>query len=219
MKKKIITADGSFSVFDSVLNETYHSINGALTESLHVYINSGLLFWKNKMKKQSNFCNIFEMGFGTGLNALLAKRFSDQKKFKVNFFSIEKFPLSSSLYNSIKPIDVSLSEEKIFKAPWNKKFLISKFFTITKIKGDYLDFNYRKSFDIVFYDPFGYNTQPNLWSKKALKISFDLLNKGGVWVSYCSKGKVRRDLLELGMKVHRLDGPPGKREIIRAIKV
>jgi len=217
MLKKIITQDGSYSLYDSNLNETYHSKKGALTESLHVYISEGLDYWI-KENPISESCKIFEMGFGTGLNAVLSKRFSETNKIKVIYSSIEKSPLSFKEIKKVKPKDLSENEDQIFNTSWNEVLQISPFFKIHKIHDDFFNVTYKHSFDIIFYDAFAYHAQPIMWSENALRISIDLLKKNGVWVSYCAKGEVRRIIQRLGLLVQRIPGPPGKREMLRAIK-
>lgn len=222
MKKKFFkTKDGSPSLIIDELNETYHSRHGALTESLHVYIEKGLNSWIERNKKTE--VNIFEMGMGTGLNAYLAYCFCIKNKIKLYYYSVEKFPLS---IEEIK----ALGMEKYLPYPefhnffewlhssdWNIKNFYKNFF-FQKSSSDFFDSIITEKYDIIFYDAFGYNAQPEMWGEKALKICYRILKTGGYWVSYCSKGSVRRYLEKIGFEVDRLDGPPGKREILRAIK-
>lgn len=217
MLKKITTQDGSCSFYDSVIKETYHSKNGALTESLHVYISKGLDYWIN-LNQKLELCKVFEMGFGTGLNAVLTKRFSEVNKKTISYSSIEKFPLSFDQIKTVSLKDLSPNENKILNSLWNEIHEISPFFKIHKIHDDFFNIINKDFYDVIFYDPFAYHAQPYMWSEKALKISTNLLKKNGVWVSYCAKGEVRRILERLGLFVERISGPPGKREMLRAIK-
>ena len=216
--KKIITQDGSFSFYDSELKETYHSRNGALTESLHVYISQGLDYWIKKNSKLE-LCNIFEMGFGTGLNAILTRRFSEANLKKVSYSTIEKFPLTQNQIKTVSLKNLSQNDKKIISSVWNKTHKITSFFSMIKIHDDFFNIKNKLGFDIIFYDAFAPQSQPNMWDEKALRISTDLLKVNGIWVSYCAKGEVRRILQKLGLIVERIPGPPGKREMLRAIKI
>ena len=218
MLEKIVTQDGSYSLYDSSLNETFHSRKGALTESLHVYINEGLKYFVKEYPKTLSL-NVFEMGFGTGLNAILTKRFSESNNIKIFYTSIDKYPLSNNQIESVKLKDLSKNESNILNASWGKKINISSFFDIYKIHADFVNVNYKKLYDLIFYDAFAFHAQPSMWSKKNLKRSVNLLKKNGIWISYCSKGEVGRILNSFGLLVQRVKGPPGKREMLRAIKI
>jgi tRNA U34 5-methylaminomethyl-2-thiouridine-forming methyltransferase MnmC len=218
MLKKILTKDGSYTLYNPDLKETFHSKNGALTESLHVYISEGLEYWiKNNSKVE--LCNIFEMGFGTGLNAILTNRFSKANQKKITYCSIDKFPLTNNQIKMVSLNDLSEIENYIINSSWNKTHKITSLFSLFKLNDDFLSIKNKQTYDVVFYDAFAYHAQPNIWSEKAIKISTDLLKKNGVWVSYCSKGIVRRILERYGLNVQRIPGPPGKREMLRAIKI
>ena len=218
MLEKILTQDGSYSLYDSDLKETFHSRKGALTESIHVYISEGLdFFLKNKLNIIS--LEVFEMGFGTGLNAVLSKRFAELNKIKINYTCIDKYPLSDIIIKSVKVNDLSNNEIDILNCNWDETNHISDFFKIHKIYDDFSNINYKNYFDIIFYDAFAYHAQPHMWSEVVLKKSIDLLKKNGIWISYCAKGEVRRLLEKFGLVVYRIPGPPGKREMLRGIKV
>ena len=222
MKKKIIiTGDGSPSLYISELNETYHSKHGAVTESDYVYIKRGLVHWldQNNQKK----LKVFEMGMGTGLNVYLSYVFSINHKISCEYFSIEKYPLSLKEIRSLN-MKVSLPArehhhffDQLHQLEWNQMLSQSDFY-FTKIKEDFLNMALVQSFDVLFYDAFGYNAQSEMWQEKALQKCYDLLNPGGIWVSYCAKGAVRRSLEKIGFVLERLEGPPGKREMLRAVK-
>ena len=217
MLEKIITEDGSYTFYNSFLNETYHSKKGALTESQYVYILKGLDFMIKNKPDIKEF-KVFEMGFGTGLNAVLAKRFAESNHVKLSYTTIDKYPLTDHEINSVKLKTLSKSELKILISDWDKSIQISSFFYLSKIKDDFLNTNFTNSFDIIFYDAFAYHAQPVMWSKTVLKKSTDLLNKNGIWVSYCSKGEVRRIMENIGHTVKKIPGPPGKREMLRVTK-
>lgn len=217
MKEKIITDDGSFSLYDTSLNEYYHSKKGAYSESIHVYINNGVDYWfKNNPEKK--ICRIFELGFGTGLNALVTKRYAEENKLKLKYFSIEKYPLTNSQTQLIKPKCLSISEENIYNSSWNHELNLSSFFSIKKIHDDFFKFNFIENYDVIFYDAFAFHAQPLMWKNEALKKSINTLNKKGVWVTYCSKSDVRRVLESFNVDVKKVPGFLQKREMLRVIK-
>ena len=220
-KKIIITGDGSPSFYISELNETYHSKHGAVTESDYVYIKRGLVHWldQNNQKK----LKVFEMGMGTGLNVYLSYVFSINHKISCEYFSIEKYPLQLKEIQSLN-MKVSLPAgehhhffDQLHQLEWNQ-MLSQSDFSFTKIKEDFLNMALVQSFDVLFYDAFGYHAQSEMWQEKALQKCYDLLKPGGIWVSYCAKGAVRRSLEKIGFVLERLEGPPGKREMLRAVK-
>ncbi|MBT3444800.1 MAG: tRNA (5-methylaminomethyl-2-thiouridine)(34)-methyltransferase MnmD [Flavobacteriaceae bacterium] len=222
MPKKIITTgDGSPSIFIEELKETYHSKHGAVTESQYVYIKKGLMHWLKKNNKSD--VKVFEMGLGTGLNAYLSYVYSFDHGLTCEYFSIEKYPLTPKELGVLK-MKPTLPMPKhhhffdlLHELEWNQIFNQSNFL-FKKIKDDFLTLPTTQKYNVVFYDAFGYHAQSELWQEKALQTCFDILQPGGVWVSYCAKGEVRRTLQKIGFQVERLDGPPGKREMLRATK-
>ena len=220
-KKRITTEDGSPSFYSEQFNEIYHSIKGAITESDYVYINKGLAHWSSQNKQMSP--KIFEMGLGTGLNAYLSYIFVVDHKISCEYFAVEKYPLSSKEVKSLYMQDVLPDSEhkhffdQLHKVDWGGS-LLQKEFLFKKIKGDFFTLDFDNQFDVLYYDAFGYHAQPEMWHETALQKCHDLLAPGGVWVSYCAKGSVRRILEKIGFWLERLEGPPGKREMLRAIK-
>lgn len=222
MQKKIITTgDGSPSLYVEQLNETYHSKHGAITESEYVYINKGLAYWLDQNNQEA--LKVFEMGLGTGLNAYLSYVFVVDHKISCEYFSIEKYPLSTDEVQSLNMQDVlPASEHRYFfdqlhEVEWGQR-LSQSGFLFKKVEEDFLSMELDQCFDVLFYDAFGYHAQSEMWQDKALQKCYDILRPGGVWVSYCAKGVVRRCLEKTGFWVERLEGPPGKREMLRAIK-
>jgi tRNA U34 5-methylaminomethyl-2-thiouridine-forming methyltransferase MnmC len=221
-KKLIITNDGSPSFEVGALKETYHSRHGALTESTYVYIQKGLSHWLAQNKKKE--CRIFELGFGTGINALLCHEFAHKNQLTIAYTTIEKYPLTNdevvALNASIHSGNSNFSEifKQLHSHPWDKKQQLTTAMALEKIHGDYFDYTQESKFDVLFYDAFGAHAQPELWSPKALEKAVQLMEKNAVWVSYCAKGSVRRALQDLGLLVERLPGPPGKREMLRATR-
>ncbi|MEK9603897.1 MAG: tRNA (5-methylaminomethyl-2-thiouridine)(34)-methyltransferase MnmD [Flavobacteriaceae bacterium] len=222
MSKKIITtADGSPSIYLPDLNETYHSKHGAITESNYVFINKGLVHWLENNGRRG--LKVFEMGLGTGLNAYLSFVFSQKHDLCCEYYSVEKFPLTAREIISLKMKSTLPAPEyhdffdQLHAAEWNET-LIQSNFLFKKLRDDFLTMKFSQKFDVVFYDAFGYHAQSELWQEKALQICFDILQPGGIWVSYCAKGSVRRSLEKIGFIVERMKGPPGKREMLRAMK-
>ena len=223
-KLKIITNDGSPTIYLKDWNEYYHSKYGAVSESKYVFIKNGLKFWKNN-NPYSNSCNIFEMGFGSGLNVILTYEFSAENKLKINYKTIDSNPLSE---NEIKFLNYSKffknkSTELIFRKlhnkSWGENHLIEKKFNFLKIKKKIQKFDFSHKYDIIYYDAFGSRVQPKLWTEDFFIPIIRSLNKNGVFVTYSSMGNLRRSLIKSGMKVEKIDGPIGKKEMIRAIKL
>ena len=217
------TNDGSMSFRVEKLNEAYHSKHGAITESKFVYLQKGFSYW-HKLNKKSD-CKIFEMGYGTGLNAYLSYLESQKHLSKIYYTSLELFPLS---VNEIKLLNYDeffksqnefITFENFSKTEWGLKKNISKYFNLLKKELDFEKFENIEKYDIIYYDAFAYHAQPELWTQKYMQKCYDMLFSGGIWVSYCAKGSVRRALERSGFKVERLVGPPGKREILRGLKV
>ncbi len=219
MKRIIkITDDGSSTIYVPELNEHYHSTFGAVQESRHVFINAGLL----ALKKET--IRILEIGFGTGLNALLS--FLEAEHFKsIAYLGIELYPLDWQFIEKLR-FDkyLKLTEEvnnhfsKIHNTPWEQLVEISKNFTFLKLKTDFTEYNVSSAFDLVYFDAFAPQIQPELWTEIIFKKLFDAMNKNSILVTYCAKGEVRRNMQNAGFRINRLPGPPGKREMIQAIR-
>jgi tRNA U34 5-methylaminomethyl-2-thiouridine-forming methyltransferase MnmC len=214
----IETSDGSHTIFVPELNEHYHSIHGAIQESSFIFINNGFDFCK------ADPLNIFEVGFGTGLNALLTAIKSIDGEREVNYTSIEKYPISQKIISSLNhPYIAGLNGKKIYdsihSSAWNKKVNICKNFNLTKIRGDITTSHLSGKYDLIFFDAFGPDKQPEMWTKDIFARIASITVKDGVFVTYSAKGEVQRNLKACGFKVNLLPGPPGKRQIIRGIKI
>lgn len=217
------TADGSHSVYVGDFDEHYHSHHGALAESVHVYIRSGLEYFADR--HNSSRIDVFEMGFGTGLNALLAARFATVQDMDIRYTTIEKFPIPEEVHRQLNYPDLPGMEcsrllyDKIYQASWGSEVLIHPRFRLKKIHGDFFETEWpRSEFDIVFFDAFGSRAQEDMWQEQAFSRCFDLMRPGAFLVTYASKGSARRHLEALGFLVERLPGAPGKREMMRASK-
>ncbi len=217
------TADGSDTLYIPELDEHYHSVNGAVQESVHVFINAGL---KEAAKNKSDIA-IFEVGFGTGLNAMLTLIEAEKLNIKVSYTAIELYPLSmqtieqlnysklfSGLYGNV------FSE--LHTAEWNGNIPINSFFSIEKIKSDFskLEFTCRNNeYDLIYFDAFAPDKQSGMWNQEIFDFLFKHTKPEGILTTYCAKGAVRRMMQQAGYKVERLAGPPGKREMLRAVKI
>jgi tRNA U34 5-methylaminomethyl-2-thiouridine-forming methyltransferase MnmC len=219
----INTGDGSSSLLNLTLNETYHSTHGAIQESNHIFIKNGLQYFTEKNKPSS--ISIIEVGFGTGLNVLLTLKESIEKKINIRYTSLEAFPISEKLVaqlNYPERIDLAQSEKffnQIHTSEWNTQTQITSDFFLEKRLGSILEMIVRESeFDLVFFDAFAPIKQPEMWSLLVLQKMTASLKLGGVFVTYCAQGQLKRNLKSLGLTVESLPGPPGKREMVRALK-
>ena len=220
MKREIVeTGDGSKTIRIVDLDENYHSSHGALQEALHVFIKNGLLEFKEKSQ-----ISIFEMGFGTGLNAFLSAIKSSDLKLKIEYSGVEAFPISEDEIIALEYAQLVGDEnvelyKKIHSSSWEEMNEISAFFTLKKIKNHLQNLELEKeSFDIIYYDAFGPRAQDEMWSVELFKKMYDSLKVGGFLVTYCAKGQVKRNMKEVGFTIEPLPGPPGKREMTRAWK-
>ncbi len=220
----ITTKDGSPSVYSHLYKTEYHSKHGALTEALHVYIQNGL----NHVIKNKQNLTILEMGFGTGLNAYLTYKHLP-KHIIVTYYGVEQHPMGGDelkKYWDSSPLEyVTIIEDLHNKNP-NGTFVISNIekkgyenkFKIIPIITNIESAPLPQNIDLIYYDAFGPYTQPELWTPSLFKKLWNVLSPGGVWVSFCAKSQVKRDLKALGFTVETLPGPPGKREMTRATK-
>lgn len=215
----ITTSDGSHSLLNTALNETYHSIHGAVQESKYVFILQGLDHWLERNKKKE--IKILEIGFGTGLNAFLTILHSIQSGVHMYYESWEVYPLEMDIVKQLNYPNVLGSPElfsSIQEASWDQAVAITPEFTLYKRKGNILIGPLEESlpFDLIYHDAFAPVKQPEMWTFEMLKKVTGSLAQAGVWITYCAKGQVKRDLKTLGLTVETLPGPPGKKEMIRA---
>jgi tRNA U34 5-methylaminomethyl-2-thiouridine-forming methyltransferase MnmC len=214
----IKTSDGSHSLYLKDRDETYHSKHGAIQESRHVFIGAGL---RPIIESGLKEINILEVGFGTGLNALLTLIEAEKSKLVIRYTSLEAFPLSIEVINQLNygtVLEADNEFKKIHESPWKEPQKISSNFTLKKEETRLEDFEPEDQFDLVYFDAFAPTVQPELWTESIFRKMYAALNNGGVLVTYCSKGAVRRAMIAVGFTVERLPGPPGKREILRARK-
>ena len=219
----IHTEDGSTSLFHNGLQETYHSVHGAIQESQHVFIEAGLHHWLRISNRQT--ISILEIGFGTGLNALLTALAAEKVGVEIEYETIEAFPLAMEMVRLLNyPAIIGTNNaksvfENLHQAEWRKPKKISPYFDFLKsdLKLQEADFGDEK-FDLIFFDAFGPDKQPDMWQRSNLVKLARAMNPQGVFVTYSAKGQLKRDLVSLGLLVEKIPGPPGKREMIRATK-
>ncbi|TVQ77430.1 MAG: SAM-dependent methyltransferase [Flavobacteriales bacterium] len=216
MLERTETGDGSHSLLHTVLQEHYHSQHGALQESQHVFLNMGLTCI------QSPEIHVLEFGFGTGLNTLLTQDFAEKTKQVIHYHGLEKYPIKSDIWRDLNYgtlLGRSKEFENIHQASWEQWSKLSDNFYLHKNQIGFEDFQPKENhYDIIYFDAFAPRYHPEAWQEVNLKVCYRALKPGGIWVTYCAQGAVRRQLIEVGFQVERLQGPPGKREMLRATK-
>ncbi len=215
----ITTGDGSQSLLNTSLQETYHSVHGAVRESMHVFIDHGLKV--AEILHPNQVIHILEIGFGTGLNAMLTLMESRRSTMKIVYETWELHPLPDALIHQLNYGSIlgdAATFESIHQGLWEKALSLGENFTLFKHRGDVVREPILGQYDLIYYDAFAPSKQAELWPQEILKKVTDRLKPGGVWVTYCAKGQVKRDLASLGLTVETLPGPPGKKEMTRATR-
>jgi tRNA U34 5-methylaminomethyl-2-thiouridine-forming methyltransferase MnmC len=214
-----VTSDGSHTIFVPHLNEHYHSVFGAIAESRHIFIEAGLNYISQKIRK----INILEIGFGTGLNALLTCMEAERKNLLVNYSSLELYPLNEDVFSRLNYSEqiqyqtVNDIFNKLHHSPWGLEVFFSDHFSLKKMNISLLNYiPVDQYFDLVYFDAFGPDVQPEMWTSEVFKKIASGLKAGGVLVTYSTKGLVKRNLKDAGFIIEKLPGPMGKREILRA---
>lgn len=219
----IVTEDGSHTLFLKDLNETYHSRHGAIQESMHVFIKNGLRHFISISHKK--IINLFEVGMGTGLNALLTA--IEAKKFKCQLYyeAIEPYPVPPEYYLQLNYSDripltgLEILFTEIHQSNWGVENTLSDYFMIKKNKILFEKYAHvKKSFDIIYYDAFAPGKQPDIWDPDLLHKAYEMLIPNGILITYCSQGNFKRNLKKIGFRVETLVGPPGKKEMVRATR-
>jgi len=217
----IITGDGSHTLYVPELDEHYHSTHGAITESECVFIRNGL-----EILGERDSITILEVGFGTGLNALLTALSAIDRDGTVHYNALEKYPLDQAVIDRLnypfllakRNYDATRLFSEIHRAPWKEWARIHDRFRLFKIPGDLQEFTPGFPFDLVYFDAFAPGKQPGMWTGEIMRRILDCLNPGGIISTYSVRGEVRRLLKENGLSVIKVPGPPGKREILRGEK-
>lgn len=211
------TGDGSSTLYSERHKALYHSQNGAIAESEHIFIHAGF----NAIGLLN--INVLEVGYGTGLNAALTAYKSLQRKVKTNYHAIELYPLTKDDYQLLnyskvlKP-DVATMWADVCALPWNQEGKLNDSFIIEKSSVDFTTWQANRKYDLVYFDAFAPDDQPEMWEEKHFQKIFNALNKGGVLVTYCVKGIVKERLRASGFQLERMPGPPGKNHMLRAWK-
>ncbi|MCG2460625.1 tRNA (5-methylaminomethyl-2-thiouridine)(34)-methyltransferase MnmD [Flavobacteriaceae bacterium F89] len=219
MKRNIITtSDGSKTIQIEEWDEQYHSKHGAVQEAYHVFVKHGLSLFKNKT------ISIMEIGFGTGLNALITWKEAADLRLRIEYLGVEAYPVTFEevkLLNYISQLNAVAYKSgflQMHSSPWGSVVDIAPDFTLCKRKQDFRAIDDEDNCDLIYFDAFGARVQPELWTEVVFKKMYRALRANGVLVTYAAKGSVRRAMLAVGFSVERLPGPPGKREMLRATK-
>lgn len=218
MREIVLTADGSHTVRIAGQGMTYHSVHGAIAESRHVFLDAGFTYVQSRQQELEPL-RLFEMGFGTGLNAFLTAIRATETQTQVQYIAVETAPLSvgeTVLLNYASRLGYSELFAQLHQSQWNKEVKLSNYFTIEKQQADLLNFSPRHCFDLIYYDAFAPSAQPELWTVDVFKKLHGMMQPGGALVTYCSKAVVQRALQAAGFTVTKLPGPKGKREMVRA---
>ena len=220
MKREIIqTLDGSTTIHIADWEECYHSKHGAIQEAQHVFIKNGLSLFQNQK------ITILEIGFGTGLNAFITLLEAKKMQQTIDYVGVEAYPISADEVlnmNYVAELD-AMQESSVFnkmhESDWGEKIVLNDDFVLTKRKQFFEEIDDENKFDLVYFDAFGYRVQPELWSTAIFDKMYKSLKMNGVLVTYAARGIVKRNMIEVGFKVEKLEGPPGKRETFRARKL
>lgn len=216
----IETEDGSHTLRLGETNVTFHSTRGAIQESMHVFIQSGFDYFTQQRPSQK-VVKIFEVGFGTGLNALLTAIAARKKSKQVVYKAIDLHPLPGDIFNRLNYPQI-LNEVELYRTimqtGWEQLLYADPFFKLQKIRMGLEQYAFTEQHHIIYFDAFAPEDQEEMWSEAICKKMFDSLEAGGILVTYCSKSIVRKTLQVAGFQIEKIPGPPGKREIVRAIK-
>uniref|UniRef100_UPI00404910FD tRNA (5-methylaminomethyl-2-thiouridine)(34)-methyltransferase MnmD n=1 Tax=Flavobacterium sp. TaxID=239 RepID=UPI00404910FD len=219
MKREIVeTKDGSHTIFIPEWNESYHSKNGAIQEAKHVFIQAGLSLFKGKS------VSILEIGFGTGLNAFITYLEAKEVNQQINYVGVEAYPVVLEEVEKLNYVEElnATTEKAIFNkmhtSNWENEIELSSFFKLTKRKQFFQEINDVNAFDLVYFDAFGFDLQPELWTEEIFKTLFTAMKQDAILVTYACRSSIRKAMLAVGFKVEKLPGAPGKREMLRAIK-
>ena len=215
----IITKDGSTSIYIPEWDETYHSKFGAIQEAKHVFIKNGLALFEDVLE-----ISILEIGFGTGLNAFITMLEAEHRQIKVNYVAVEAYPVAFEdivQLNYVTQLEVPNRQadfEQLHTLPWEETIEITPYFTLTKRKQFFNDITDENTFDLIYFDAFGYNAQPDLWNEAIFEIMYRALKCKGILTTYACRTTIKNAMQYAGFETKKLPGAPGKREMLRAVK-
>lgn len=222
-RKLIETGDGSHTLYVEELDERYHSYHGAIQEGKHVFIKSGLHYFIEKYPT-SEPLSILEIGLGTGLNALLTLVEADVLSKKIEYTAIESYPLEKKLIDALNYVALLNAQQyqtcfdKMHESEWNTTAILTPNFSLNKMHIAIENAVFDPKYNLIYFDAFGPRVQPEMWTLNVFSKLADALLSGGCLVTYCAKGEVKRTLKSAGFIVETIQGPPGKREMVRATK-
>ncbi len=215
----IITQDGSSSIYIPELDETYHSKFGAIQEAKHVFIKNGLDLFENGSE-----ISILEIGFGTGLNALITMLEAEKRNLKINYVGVEAYPIALEeilQLNYVEQLDSPEKQsdfEKMHASNWEEEIVINSCLTLTKRKQSFADITDENTFDLIYFDAFGFTVQPELWNEVIFEIMYKSLKNVGILTTYACRTSIKNAMQHAGFQTLKLPGAPGKREMLRALK-
>ncbi len=224
MERKIIkTGDGSVTIHLPEWDEQYHSKHGAVQEARHVFLKMGLYYFIEKHPEKERI-SILEIGFGTGLNAFLTLLEAEKLNIKINYTGVEAYPVSKEEISVLNYPEAAGAEtraaefKKMHALTWDKELAVTDSFSLEKQEKKFEEISVENSYDLIYFDAFGARVQPELWTEEIFQKMHRAMKKSAVLVTYAAKGSVRRAMLTSGFTVEKLPGPPGKREMLRAVK-
>lgn len=211
----VATKDGSSTIYSSRFDAHYHSIHGAVQESEYVFIKQGLEYWRQSQHHRE--ISVLEYGMGTGLNVALTHQYVKRHDLNVRYHTLEAYPISDDISQLISYKGLS-SLEAIHQASWDQVAVIGDHLMLHKHQVEFEQYTSDQRFDVIYYDAFGPGAQPHLWERPMVEKVVSMIAGNGVLVTYCAQGAFRRILIDMGLLVERLQGPPGKRHMVRAQK-
>lgn len=217
----VTTADGSKTIFNPQVGENYHSRHGALQESQHVFLNSGLRYFL--AGNPADEVSILEVGLGTGLNFLLSADYCTGKEIRLNYTGIEAYPLSTAMleqtgYEAYVSAELWESFISHYEQALKANEQLTPWINLYAAHTPLLSFSSHQLFDVIYFDAFASVHQPEMWDEQAIAHTLQFLKPGGVFVTYAITGNLKRAIKALGLKVQKAPGAPGKREMLRAVK-
>ncbi|HLS38302.1 MAG TPA: tRNA (5-methylaminomethyl-2-thiouridine)(34)-methyltransferase MnmD [Sphingobacterium bovisgrunnientis] len=218
----VTTGDGSKTIFNAQIGENYHSKHGALQESKHVFLKTGLQFYLER--ENATEAAVLEIGFGTGLNFILTAEFCISENIKLDYCGIEAFPLEREVienigYNAYVSEGLWANYIQNYEQGLKQKVHLNDGISLAIAHTKVLEFSSSKLFDVIYFDAFAAIHQPEMWSDETLAHVASFLKPGGVFVTYAITGNLKRSMKSLGFTIEKAPGAPGKREMLRAVKL